>query len=687
MGESVLLVITFAAANLAVGTEILSLVHALTPQGIAWFWGITSLCGLGAAYRVIWKRIPCHCERSREISFFKSRKIDCFSVLVVLVLITIVMVLLLVAVIAPPNTNDSLSYHMGRVAYWAQQGSIDFYTTPISRQLWMPPFGEWVMLHLYLLAGGDRWVNLVQWLAMVGSLFVSALLADLFLTPYHNNAQRRRASLLAALFCGTIPMGALQATSTQTDYVTAFWVLCLAYWTVQAHQRYPRGERLGAIQWTGLACSVGLGMLTKGTFYAFAAPFLLWLLISLLRFHTPLGVQRSKADRWKSRLAAILHPLVWSLVILITLNGGTWLRNTIAYRCLFGPIDAITYLANELYSPAAVISNLVRNSTLHLATPYGDANGLIRQPVEALHRWLGMDSSDPRTSLADYRIKRSRHEDYAGNNWHFFLVALLMLTLACRGPSAMRRIHSNNDEPRNNVHLLFPAYALALFGGYLLFSGMFKWQPTGSRLQLGLFVAAAPLAGCVFSQPIMLPGKVFHSRILNRHSASLSLLPCYAIALLLTWVGYPSIFSNPSRPLIVDYASAVESSLLAVPRSELLFINSPETAPGYLSLADAAARLTSCSHFGLILDSHDAAYPFWALQHPLYGMPNPRPITWIFLDDASGEIVPLPASEHPVCAIICTMCSEQRLTILGVGDFVAESTHFGGFILYKLKED
>ncbi|MEW6567333.1 MAG: hypothetical protein AB1449_04030 [Chloroflexota bacterium] len=31
-----------------------------------------------------------------------------------------VIVLLVVALAAPPNTNDSLSYHMSRVAHWAQ---------------------------------------------------------------------------------------------------------------------------------------------------------------------------------------------------------------------------------------------------------------------------------------------------------------------------------------------------------------------------------------------------------------------------------------------------------------------------------------------------------------------------------------------------------------------------------------
>ena len=76
----------------------------------------------------------------------------------------------LVAWIAPPNTNDALQYHLSRVAHWAQQASLEHFATPIPRQIWMPPWAEMAMLHLYLLAGGDWLVNMVQWLALVGCL-------------------------------------------------------------------------------------------------------------------------------------------------------------------------------------------------------------------------------------------------------------------------------------------------------------------------------------------------------------------------------------------------------------------------------------------------------------------------------------------------------------------------------------
>ena len=38
--------------------------------------------------------------------------------------------------------------------------------------------------------------------------------------------------LLASAFCASLPMGILQASSTQNDYTVALWIVCLAYFTL-----------------------------------------------------------------------------------------------------------------------------------------------------------------------------------------------------------------------------------------------------------------------------------------------------------------------------------------------------------------------------------------------------------------------------------------------------------------------
>ncbi len=671
LGEILLIGATLCGAWLAIGTELLSALHALTPLGVILFWVSSAAIGISVKILVLRPRKYLHKFSLGQI--LAQLKQDRISFAVLAILIIISLVLLSVALISPPNTNDSLQYHMARVAYWAQQGSLDFYTTPIPRQLWMPPWAEWAVLHLYLLAGSDRLVNLVQWLAMVGSLGVSALL-----TRRMSNDLSPRAAILAALFCATLPMGALQATSTQTDYVTAFWLICLAYWTVVAHQIYPRGERLTTVQWISLVCAVGLGMLTKGTYYAFAAPFLLWLLVSMLRAPVTKNRLAEIKSTWVNKISSIAGAVIICTGIIVILNAGTWIRNLDAYGFPLGPRTSVSNLSNEIFTPSSLISNLIRNATLHLATPYGVVNGPIRQAVEQIHTWIGLDPSDPRTSLDDYRVKRSRHEDHAGNFWHFIVIGVGYLFIACNLLLATRHMKKSTTEKPSNINSLIAVYALALFTSYLLFSLLYKWQPTGSRLQLPMFVVAAPLVGFIFSQPInqaRLPksNPSNFSVYLRRHAFFI------IISAILLLAGYPSILSNPSRPLIVDHASAVDHSILTVPRRDLLFINTETYAPGYLSLAEAVASSDSCDRVGLILDSHNPAYPFWALQQPIYDIPNSRPITWIYLDDASGEIVPSP--EQP-CAVVCTICQQSQISIPSVGDFIAESIHFGGFIFY-----
>jgi hypothetical protein len=39
--------------------------------------------------------------------------------------------------------------------------------------------------------------------------------------------------LIAAVFVATIPMGILQASSTQNDYVLSFWLICFVYFIEQ----------------------------------------------------------------------------------------------------------------------------------------------------------------------------------------------------------------------------------------------------------------------------------------------------------------------------------------------------------------------------------------------------------------------------------------------------------------------
>ena len=125
------------------------------------------------------------------------------------------MMLLLVAWIAPPSNVDSLLYHISRIVHWAQNGSLEHYATGYHHQLFMPPWAELANLHLRILWGSDRPADLVQWFRRVGSVAIASGVGELL-------GLRRKGQLITAVFIAGIPMGILQATSTQNDYVVTF---------------------------------------------------------------------------------------------------------------------------------------------------------------------------------------------------------------------------------------------------------------------------------------------------------------------------------------------------------------------------------------------------------------------------------------------------------------------------------
>ena len=88
---------------------------------------------------------------SRLYDRFKKKKIIYDLNLLYLILICVILIItFFTALIYPPNSPDSLSYHMPRVMHWIQNNNVEYYPTSIPRQLFVSPFSEFVILHLQL---------------------------------------------------------------------------------------------------------------------------------------------------------------------------------------------------------------------------------------------------------------------------------------------------------------------------------------------------------------------------------------------------------------------------------------------------------------------------------------------------------------------------------------------------------
>ncbi len=250
---------------------------------------------------------------------------------------------LLSALLYPIMNSDSLAYHMPRVFFWFQNGSVAHYPTPEGRQLFSSPFAEYVILNLKILAGGtDALSNTVQWFAYVFAALTASLVAMRL-------GAARRGQQTAAIVAAATPMALLQASTTQTTCVCAFWSLAAVYWMVSYTRRSPDGRR-ETVGWILLiSTSLALAVLTKPQAYIAVAPFLLWLAI--------VAVRRDGLGRATALASAVI-------VVVIALNGGWYAENA---RVLAGGHNRHERAGRQLEDPirdrdvSAVVTNALKS--------------------------------------------------------------------------------------------------------------------------------------------------------------------------------------------------------------------------------------------------------------------------------------------------------------------------------------
>lgn len=442
MRDGFLRTLVVLGAALYISTEAFGALHQIRRNPLLVWWAISFGTLLIMESIRVARALP---------ASFQTRRFTTDPV-VILCAVGVIAILILTGVTAalsPPNSADAMAYHMPRVVYWAEQSGVGYFPTPYFNQIMLQPFAEYLMLHTYVLSGGDHFINFVQWFASVACIVGVSAIAGMF-------GAGSRGQAVAALFCATLPAGILASSGAKNDYFMAMWLVAAVYFALRFSKA---GGRTSDALYLGAA--LGFALLTKATAYLFAP----WLLAAILFLKRP------------------RRPLLLAAALALAINTPLYVRN---YR-LSGSVmgfdsaqgDGVFRWRNETFGWKPTASNILRNVSDQTGARSSGWDRGVYKAVAAAHNWLGLDLNDPSSTFRGSVYGpplNANHEANAPNRWHLLILtgAVCAFWLRRRGMAEI-------------------AYGAALLCAFIAFCGYLKWQAFFGRLLLPLFVLGAPL--------------------------------------------------------------------------------------------------------------------------------------------------------------------------------------------------
>lgn len=482
----------------------------------------------------------------------KSEKFLLSAVIAILVLIFIQ------GIVYPPNNWDSMTYHLARIPNWISHQSVAHYPTHIFRQIYQPPFSEFVIMHFNILNRGDYFSNSVQFFYLIFSLFAIVLIVDLF-------GLSRQYKIIALVLTVSIPEVILQASSTQNDIVVSFFILSTVYFAVKSVKQTLFQNYLF------LGLSIGLAVLTKATAYLYLAPVLLFFSISVL------------INLYKTKKIACLGYSFFAAIISIIINLGPFIRNyNLANNILGVDKTESRMYSNENMTPVLFVSNVIKNVGLHFGTfPFYKLTNKI---IYKLHSLAGVDVNNPGTNFLNINYNCGgtilpTHEDTAANTIQFLLIILSLILIGL------------NILKTKTVFSKISLYISLLLLQAALFCFFLKWQPWHTRLHTPLFMLSVPM--------------VCYAINLNYKFVKIF----YKIIPIIIFSAFIIILFNCSRPYISNRFTKIIS--ITDNRYKKYFADRPNLYEEYNSTVENINKM-NYKNIGILLGHEDWEYPLYS---------------------------------------------------------------------------
>lgn len=365
--------------------------------------------------------------------------------------------------IGAPNTTDALVYHLTRVVFWLQHQSVR-QSAIITAHDYMPPLSGYSVMYWWSWFDNDRLVFLSQWLAGGITVLVAWRMARRFVSAPQADQ--------IALAVASIPMLLYQSASTQIDLLVSsiFMVTLLKIleWRDEPNFRNTWWIALG----------FGLGVATKATFVLWGVVLIGLLLESFWR-----GTGRQRIQLVLAGMISGVFQLRWMA------------QNWYFFGSLLGihsTPTGILHLTNEAWSLGGVLSNVLRNTFMHLPALF--LAPTLTQILTRSLSLLGISLNDPATtwygSIFSWPFILFPQEDIISMPWHLVFIVVAGVW-GWRHRSKVDRVVTQ-------------LYGLGWLS-WVVFSVVLKWQPYHARLHLTFFILMTVLAGIMLHREKWLP--------------------------------------------------------------------------------------------------------------------------------------------------------------------------------------
>lgn len=449
-------------------TELLSLAGALHLPGVALFWLVSDVWLLTLTVRSVrhgevhlpdehtWEEFS---PRSHSAGFWVLAAVSALMVFFALFTVT--------------YNWDSMTYHLPRICQWAQNGTVDHYSTHCVRQISSPVLAEYVMLHLYLLTGkSDVLINLVQCL--------SAVLCGVYSWGIARKLGVSTAfSRLAAMMTLCMPILFAEAFTAEADIYSSLWMMLFAWLLLDFVKadtlRFAAAERHQVLY---LAATVSLGYLAKPSVGIGMLVLAAWMGITRL-------VKRDKL--WDLvRLALVAVPMVLLPMI------PTSLRNLHSFHSLQSSSVSDELMVGTL-QPRFLLANLLKHIFGNLQNGYIPGSAATVNRIVANLGWiLQLNINDDAISLSGATFGNGDTFKFGNDDAANPIFMLLLMAAAAWWLVRIVWLAAHRQKTGRPVFTMARQYLPVCGIAFCAMGCTLRWQYWGARLLMPFMVLCIP---------------------------------------------------------------------------------------------------------------------------------------------------------------------------------------------------